>query len=108
MGNYELGPFRNHPTYILEQMWGLLGVIFLLIIQNAGAVAGVARLTQEGKKLEALLLFAGSWLLLLLMVGWFINRWYRTTITLKDYTLTIQRNTINRMVNSISVKNISN
>ena len=106
--DFEIAPFRNHPTYIVEQMWGILLVLFLILFQNTALAAEVVGLIKSGRLMEALIAFAGGFFVLIIVMAWYINRWYRTTISLKDYTLTIQRNTLNRMVNSISVNNISN
>lgn len=104
----EIVRMRNHFTYIFEQMWGIIAVILAMLLGNAESFELAAKLISQGNILEGLLALGGTFLVLLLICLWFVNRWYKTSITVKDGTVTIERRTLNRYVNAIAVQNISN
>ena len=104
----EIVRMRNHFTYIFEQMWGIIAVILAMMMGNAESFELAAQLISQANILEGLLALGGTFLVLLLICLWFVNRWYKTSITVKDGTVTIERRTLNHYVNAIAVQNISN
>jgi uncharacterized membrane protein YdbT with pleckstrin-like domain len=99
---------RNHFTYILEQMWGIIFVLIGLLFSSDASFRMAMELFSQGNIVEGLLAFGGVFLIFALICLWYINRWYKTTITVADGTVTIERRTLNRYVNAIAVQNISN
>ncbi len=99
---------RNHFTYIFEEMWKFLLVIILMLFSSEESVEVGVKLIKQGNVFEGLLAMGGILLVLLLVLFWQINRWYRTTITIQDGTVTSRKATLNRRINTMSVANISN
>lgn len=104
----EIIKWRNHVSYIAERMGAVFIVFGALLLNELQSLPDLIKLVQSGTVMQV----AGGLLIVLLLFlivcAWHVNRWYKTTITVKDYTITIERNTLNRVVNTIAVKNISN
>lgn len=104
----EVITLRNHFTYIFEEMWKFLLVIILMLFSSEESIEVGMELIKQGNVFEGLLAMGGLLLVLLLVLLWQINRWYRTTITIQDGTVTSRKATLNRRINTMSVANISN
>ncbi|MCD7826483.1 MAG: PH domain-containing protein [Clostridiaceae bacterium] len=104
----EIIKMRNHITYVIEQIWGILFILLALIFTNADVVQLREELIQNGDILEGLLAAGGTFVILMLVCLWYINRWYRTTLTVQDGTIRYERKTWMRHVNNLSVIQISN
>ena len=94
--------FRCHFSKVFEEIFF---VIFLICTQ-------VVRCIIEDVKLENLINnFEGSFvvLIILLIITFYkINVWRKTWIYVDDKSLVIERNTLNKKVNTISLANIDN
>ncbi len=99
---------RNHFSYVIEQMWGALVVLFFLMLGNTETIELGKEMIREGNIFLGLLIAGGAFLLLLFICLWHILRWYKTTITIQDGAVIYERRTWNRRVNHIAVVNISN
>lgn len=103
---------RNHITYIVERAWTVILVFILSIIGNGELLDLVISFLKREKLDENmqmhLLWLLGAIALLLVLVGWYLNRWYRTTLTVRDGTITYRQKTLTRKSNTMSVKQVSN
>lgn len=104
----EIIKLRNHFTYIFEQMWKLLFLIVCILFSSEESISLGIELIKEGNIMQGLIAMGGMLVILLIMLLWQINRWYRTTLTIQDGTITSARATLNRRVNTIAIANISN
>lgn len=104
----EIITLRNHFTYIFEEMWKFLLVIIVMLFGSEDSIEVGIELVKQGNVFEGLLAMGGLLLVLLLVLLWQVNRWYRTTITIQDGTVTSRKATLNRRINTMSVANISN
>ena len=104
----EIIRMRNHFSSIFEQMWSLLLVFVAIIFSNEESLKLAVELFLKGKFLQGIMVLGGSFIILIIILAFYINRWYRTTITVKDGVFTIEQMTLNRKVNNIAVSNISN
>lgn len=101
--------FRNHISIVIEQSIGGFVAFFVIIAVN---------LLQDADELLQLDLSAvgkSAWLVLLgllaLLVIVVVNRllvWARTYICIEENAVVIERNTVNKKKNTISIRNISN
>ena len=99
---------RNHFTYIFEEMWGIIMVAVLMLFSSDDSFKLAYEFLKSGNLIGALMALGITFLVLGLACLWVFLRWYKTTITVKDGTVTIARRTLNQSVNSIAVQNISN
>lgn len=105
---------RNHITYILERAWTLILIFVFTIVGNEellNVVISFLRRERLDENMQMhLLWFLGVLVLLLVLLGWLLNRWYRTTLTVnvKDGTITYRQKTLTRKSNTLSVKQVSN
>lgn len=106
--------FRNHPSYIIEKIgafWSAI-VIFLVvsIVSDYQDYADIIHgFNESGESVFSLLILLAVLLfgtLAQLLFHW--NRWRKTWIIVDESSLTISRNTINRSIDTIGIKNISN
>ena len=103
--------FRNHISIVAEQLgrglWFVGAVAVGGVVQNVREAAQLAQLGREagGAVLQGLLV---ALVFLVILVAWQILVWARTFISIDGTTLVIQRNTLNRKVNTIGIGNISN
>jgi len=104
----EIITLRNHFTYIFEEMWKFLLVIILMLFSSEESIEVGMELIKQGNVFEGLVAMGGILFVLLLVLLWQVNRWYHTTITIQDGTVTSRKATLNRRVNTMSVANISN
>lgn len=103
---------RNHITYIVERAWTVILIFVFTIIGNEELLNVVISFLKRERLDENmqmhLLWFLGVLALLLVLLGWFLNRWYRTTLRVKDGTITYRQKTLTRKSNTLSVKQVSN
>lgn len=104
----EIIKLRNHFTYIFEQMWKLLFLIVCILFSSEESISLGVELIKEGNIMQGLIAMGGMLGVLLIIFLWQVNRWYRTTLTIQDGTITSARATLNRRVNTIAIANISN
>lgn len=103
--------FRNHISIVAEQLgrglWFVGAVAVGGVVQNVREAAQLAQLGREagGAVLQGLLV---ALVFLVILVAWQILVWARTFISIDGTTLVIERNTLNRKVNTIGIGNISN
>ena len=107
-GVNEIVGMRNHITSVLEQMWAALLVLVFFFLNNEEMLKLAITFMREGNFLKALAAMGIFFLVLSAIVAFYVNRWYKTTITVKDNMVIIERRTLNRYINSIAVQNISN
>lgn len=99
---------REHITTIVEKLWGAILFFVALLFSSTENLNLAIQLLKEGNFLGALAAVGGVLAVMLIVIAWNVNRWYKTTFVVEDYTITITRKTLNRVVRSISVANISN
>lgn len=103
--------FRNHISIVFERLGRMLVFVFVTIIggiaQNAGELAKSQGVTAGDIRI-ILMAAAGGVVLLIMLTIWQAAVWARTYISVCDYTIVIERNTLNRKKNTIGIKNISN
>ena len=107
-GVHEIIDMRNHISSVLEQMWAVLLVLVFFFLNNEEMLKLAITFLREGNILKALAAMGIFFLILIAVVAFYLNRWYKTTITVKDNMVVIMRRTLNRYVNSIAVNTISN
>lgn len=104
--------FRNHISYIVEKAWTLILVLLAVMLGNEEIQNIVISFIKKQKLDEDmqmhLLWFLGGLLLFVILILWYLNRWYRTTMTVKDGTITYAKKTLTRKINTMSVNQISN
>ena len=104
----EIIGIHNHFTIFLENTWAGIFIFASIIINNFGVTEMKNALTASKWSLKECLILVGLIAAFFLYFGFNLLRWYRTTITVKDATVTIERNSLNKLSNIIAVKNISN
>ena len=103
--------FRNHISIVAEQLgrglWFVGAVAVGGVVQNVREAAQLAQLGREagGAVLQGLLV---ALVFLVILVAWQVLVWARIFISIDGTTLVIERNTLNRKVNTIGIGNISN
>lgn len=104
----EIVGMRNHISSVLEQMWSALLVVLAFFFFNEEVLTAVISFMRTGNILKALAAMGIFIFLFLIIIAFYLNRWYKTTITVKENMVIIRRRTLNRYENSIAVQNISN
>lgn len=104
----EIIKLRNHYTYIFEQLWKWLFVILAFLLGNEESILIGIDLIKKGNIMQGIIAMWGILGVLLILLLWQTNRWYRTTLTIQDGTITSVRATLMRRVNTIAIANISN
>lgn len=104
----EIIKLRNHYTYIFEQLWKWLFVILAFLLGNEESISIGIDLIKKGNIMQGIIAMWGILGVLLILFLWQTNRWYRTTLTIQDGTITSVRATLTRRVNTIAIANISN
>ncbi|MGN0482226.1 MAG: PH domain-containing protein [Lachnospiraceae bacterium] len=104
----EIIGLHNHFSIILENAWAGLIVLVGLFIGNFDLDEIHSTLdTAEGMtSLWFVLLFFAALFCFYLLFH--ILRWRKTTITIQNGTIVLERRTMNRLTNTISVSDISN
>ena len=103
---------RCHFSVVFERIWTFWAVIAAVIINQIDTVVDVARdlktegigeLLKNGGLLGLLVIVAITLLVFILQV----MRWRKTWVTLSDNVIILERNTLNRVRNTIAIENIS-
>lgn len=106
----EQNKFRCHFTVILENLGGVFWFAILMLISEMESTIELVGLLLEGKA-TLLEVLAGIGVVLaiiavVLIYNWIV--WAKTWISVQDEAIVIERNLLNRKVNTIGIKNISN
>lgn len=104
----EINRIRNHFSYVLEKTWSVIFVLVIIAFGNLTTVSEGIEMLRKGNFIQGIMMIGGALILLVVIMVWHINRWWRTTLTVKDGTVIYERRTLNRRVNNISVTKISN
>ncbi len=101
--------FRNHITIILEQTGGFFWAVCLILIMNLDDIPELLRDLKD-KENALMVLIVGAAILGFIVLNIIITcfQWYKTWVSMDDTSITISRNTLNKSVNTIGIKNISN
>lgn len=100
----EIVGLHNHITSILEQTWKILVAVFIAFLGNGEVITAM----QSGGIFVYLIIMGGILVVCLLLGAFYVNRWWKTTITIKDQVVTVERKTMFHKKNSIAVHTISN
>lgn len=103
----EQNRFRCHISIILNKVAGLIVFAAILIYNN---LSEVVKVIKSGRLPEGKMLFVLGILVVVTVVYaiWNFMRWFKTWIMFENESIVIERNTLNRKVNTIGMKNISN
>lgn len=104
----EINRIRNHFSYVIEKTWSMIVVLGIIAIGNLSTIQEGIDMLEKGDFLQGIMMIGGAAILLVVILVWHVNRWWRTTLTIKDGTVIYERRTLNRRVNNISVTKISN
>lgn len=107
-GEKEIIGMRNHISYVLEHTFGIIVFFGIIFFGNLEMVQEGIGYIKQGRWLVGLAMAGGIFLILIVGFLWNWNRWYRTTLTVQNGTVTYARKTLLRSINTISVINISN
>ncbi len=98
--------FRNHFSVVLENaVKGIWGIVFFFI---GSFLANIGETEETRIELEVLALLGVFLAVLVCLFIYQILVWFKTTITIQENTIVVERRTLNRKVNTIGIKNISN
>lgn len=101
--------FRNHITIILEQAGAFFWAVCLILIMNLDDIPEMLRDLKNKEDALAVLIVGGIFLVFFVInISLTCFRWFKTWISIDDTSITISRNTLNKSVNTIGIKNISN
>ncbi len=98
--------FRNHFTTIIEKSMRGIGLVFFAFIGSFltdTSEADAAQMLEDSLIIGLIMLG-----ILVLLIGYQVIVWAKTTITISENTIVVERKTWNRKVNTIGIKNISN
>lgn len=110
----EIKKFRNHFSYVIEQLGGSFVICLFLLWQLVPDLIGDTEndIVKSAKGMGILPVYTAVVLIFLLIFGlivaFYVRRWYKTWITISGETLTVERNTIRSVKNTVGIKNISN
>lgn len=96
--------FRCHPSIILEKVAGVLSFFIIIFISN---IDDVVDILETGKFQGNIILLIGTAILILDAIYNFLV-WRKTYISIQDGTIILERNTINKKINTFGIKNIAN
>lgn len=99
---------HNHFSYVIEKSWAVIAVIVVFFLDNIEALLEFPKLLAQGELKDVLLTIGVILVLLIGLVVILWLRWRKTTITVKDGTVILERDTMNKVVHTIAVTNISN
>ena len=99
---------RNDPTFILEQMWGALVAFVAILFGNQQMIVSAFLSLRTQQFIYGLAVLIGIIFVFFLICLFYVNRWYKTTITVVDGMLISEQKTMLRRKNSIALSNISN
>ena len=113
----ETKRFRNHFSDVIEQLGGLLIFLFIVGVQSIpdilsdtdGDSNDVVALIDNPKYAMIVIIVVITILAVLgLIIGFNVRRWYKTWIIIGNDTITVERNTLRSVKNTVGIKNISN
>ena len=113
----ETKRFRNHFSDVIEQLGGLLIFLFIVGVQSIpdilsdtdGDSNDVVALIDNPKYTMIVIIVVITILAVLgLIIGFKVRRWYKTWIIIGNDTITVERNTLRSVKNTVGIKNISN
>ena len=110
----ERKKFRNHFSYVIEQLGGSFVIGLFLLWQLVPDLIGDTEndIAKSVKNMGILPVYITVVLIFFLVFGlivaFFVRRWYKTWIIIGSETLSIERNTIRSVKNTVGIKNISN
>ena len=110
----ETKKFRNHFSYVIEQLGGSFVIGLFLLWQLVPDLIGDTEndIAKSVKDMGILPVYITVVLIFFLVFGlivaFFVRRWYKTWIIIGSETLSIERNTIRSVKNTVGIKNISN
>lgn len=96
--------FRCHPSIILEKVAGVLSFFIIVFISN---IDDVVDILETGKFQGNKILLIGAAILIVDAIYNFLV-WRKTYISIEDGTIVLERNTINKKINTFGIKNIAN
>lgn len=96
--------FRNHASIILEKSLKAVGTVLAIFFFNFISDAGETGVDSS----DIVWLVVGFAVIMGVVLGFQLLIWAKTYISIEEYTLVIERNTINKKRNTIGLKNISN
>ena len=96
--------FRCHPSIILEKVAGVLSFFIIIFISN---IDDVVDILETGKFQGNKILLIGTVILIVDAIYNFLV-WRKTYISIQDGTIVLERNTINKKINTFGIKNIAN
>ena len=96
--------FRCHPSIILEKIAGVLSIFIVIFVSN---VDDVVDILETGKFQGNKILLIGTVILIVDAIYNFLV-WRKTYISIQDGTIVLERNTINKKINTFGIKNIAN
>lgn len=99
---------RNDPTFILEQMWGALVAFVAILFGNQQTIVSAFLSLRTQQFIYGLVMLIVIIFIFFLICLFYVNRWYKTTITVVDGMLISEQKTMLRKKNSIALSNISN
>lgn len=100
--------FRNHFSSVFEKTWSIILALGAIAIANIGSLSDGVEMIAKGNLFEYLFASFGILAVLVIVIGWNILRWWKTTLTIKGDILIYERRTLNRLSNNISMSKISN
>lgn len=106
----EQNKFRCHASVIIENLGGAFWFIVLMLFSALDDSAELFTLLMEGK-ITLFQALAGTGVVLLivaiiLIYNWVV--WAKTWISIDNEAIVIEKNLLNRKVNTIGMKNVSN
>jgi len=103
----EITGLRNHFTYIIEEAWKTIVAFAAFFLLSDISVELIKEL-QVGNWVMVVIILAVVAAIFLLIILFFVNRWRKTFISVKDGMLTVERKLIMHYRNEIALDNISN
>ena len=113
----ETKRFRNNFSDVIEQLGGLLIFLFIVGVQSIpdilsdtdGDSNDIVALIDNPKYAMIVIIVVITILAVLgLIIGFKVRRWYKTWIIIGNDTITVERNTLRSVKNTVGIKNISN
>lgn len=106
----EQNRFRCHASVILENLGGMFWFIVLMLISSLDEYSDIilSLLAGDVTIFQALISMGVffAFILIVLLYNWIV--WSKTYISIDDEAIVVERNLLNRKVNTIGMKNISN
>ncbi len=110
----ETQRFRNHFSYIIEQIGGVILALFAFLFMESfsslnSIIEEVNEIQMSFEIITTILVIIAVMIIVLAIIMFFpIRRWMKTWIIIDYDTITVERNTIRSVKNTVGIKNISN